>query len=205
MRNSSLFTAAFAALGLAFLGAYYLMTQPEPTPAIVDSADHANVVIEVAGEAQGRIVIDLAEDVAPAHAARLIQLADGGAYDGVVFHRVIEGFMAQTGDVEHGRADGDISGAGTGKSDLPNLDAEFSDRPFVRGTVGMARSSDPNSGNSQFFIMFAPAEHLNGQYTVVGQVVEGMEVVDAIKRGRGANGEVTDPDRMVSVTVIPAR
>jgi Peptidyl-prolyl cis-trans isomerase (rotamase) - cyclophilin family len=159
--------------------------------------------IEIAGEANGRVVIDLNEAVAPGHAARLAALAEAGAYDGVVFHRVIEGFMAQTGDVQFGRAGGDTSRAGMGGSDMPDLAAEFSDIPFVRGTVGMARSANPNSANSQFFIMFAPAPHLNGQYTVVGQVTEGMEIVDAIRRGTGRNGAVTGtPDRMVAVRVI---
>ena len=159
--------------------------------------------IEVAGEANGTITIDLLEDVAPGHVERITTLAEQGAYDGVVFHRVIEGFMAQTGDVEFGKLEGgDMSRAGMGASDMPDLEAEFSDEPFERGVVGMARSQNPDSGNSQFFIMFAPATHLNGQYTVVGRVTEGMEVVDAIKRGRGQNGAVIgEPDVMTSVTV----
>ena len=159
--------------------------------------------IEVAGEANGTITIDLLEDVAPGHVERITTLAEEGAYDGVVFHRVIEGFMAQTGDVEFGKLEGgDMSRAGMGGSELPDLEAEFSDEPFERGVVGMARSQDPDSGNSQFFIMFAPATHLNGQYTVVGRVTDGMEVVDAIKRGKGRNGAVIgQPDVMTSVTV----
>ncbi|WP_138465183.1 peptidylprolyl isomerase [Poseidonocella sp. HB161398] len=161
--------------------------------------------IEIAGEASGTVHIDLFDDVAPAHVARITELAEAGAYDGVVFHRVIDGFMAQTGDVEFGKSgsDGfDMRAAGRGGSDLPDLPAEFSDRPFERGTVGMARASDPDSANSQFFIMFAPAGHLNGQYTVVGEVTSGMDVIDAIKRGTGRNGAVMgEPDRMVTVTV----
>ena len=159
--------------------------------------------IEVAGEANGTITIDLLEDVAPGHVERITTLAEEGAYDGVVFHRVIEGFMAQTGDVEFGKLEGgDMSRAGMGGSELPDLEAEFSDEPFERGVVGMARSQNPDSGNSQFFIMFAPATHLNGQYTVVGRVTDGMEVVDAIKRGKGRNGAVIgEPDVMTSVTV----
>jgi peptidylprolyl isomerase len=158
--------------------------------------------IDVAGEANGTIVIDLFEDVAPQHVARITELAQGDQYDNVVFHRVIEGFMAQTGDVQNGKEGGDLSLAGTGGSDLPDLPAEFSDRTFNRGVVGMARSADPNSANSQFFIMFADAPHLNGQYTVVGEVTGGLEVLDAIKRGTGSNGEVADtPDRMVDVRV----
>jgi peptidylprolyl isomerase len=162
----------------------------------------ASLSIQVGGQTSGTIVIDLADEVAPQHTARLTELARRGAYDGVVFHRVIDGFMAQTGDVEFGRFGTDLSNAGRGGSDLPDLPAEFSSQPFDRGTVGMARSSDPNSANAQFFIMFAPAPHLDGQYTVVGKVVSGMDVVDAIKKGVGANGEISgEPDRMVSVTV----
>ena len=160
--------------------------------------------IEVAGEANGTITIELLDDVAPKHVAQITELAKEGAYDGVVFHRVIDGFMAQTGDVEFGRTgDGfDMRMAGRGGSKLPDLPAEFSDIPFDRGVVGMARSQDPNSANSQFFIMFAPGDFLNGQYTVVGRVTDGMDVVDQIKRGTGPNGAVVgEPDRMVKVTV----
>ena len=158
--------------------------------------------IDVAGEANGTIVIDLFEDVAPQHVARITELAQGDQYDNVVFHRVIEGFMAQTGDVQFGKEGGDLAMAGTGGSDLPDLPAEFSDRSFTRGVVGMARSADPNSANSQFFIMFADAPHLDGQYTAVGEVTSGLEVLDAIKRGTGQNGEVADtPDRIVDVRV----
>ncbi len=160
------------------------------------------LAITVDGEAQGTIKIDLAEDVAPAHVARLKELAEAGAYDGVIFHRVIDGFMAQTGDVEFGKAGGDTGRAGMGGSDLPDLPAEFSDIPFDRGVVGMARSQSPDSANSQFFIMFDQGHFLNGQYTVVGKVTEGLDVLDAIKRGTGGNGAVTGtPDRMVEVKV----
>ena len=159
--------------------------------------------IEVSGEANGVVKIDLLEDVAPGHVAQITELAEEGAYDGVVFHRVIEGFMAQTGDVEFGLVDGgDMRRAGMGGSDKPDLKAEFSDIPFDRGVVGMARSQNPDSANSQFFIMFKEGHFLNGQYTVVGRVTEGMEVVDAIKRGEGRNGAVVgQPDVMTSVTV----
>jgi len=162
------------------------------------------IEIEVAGEgANGTITIDLFEDVAPGHVAQIKALAEQSAYDGVVFHRVIDGFMAQTGDVQYGRAGGDMRRAGTGKSDLPNLTAEFSDISFERGVVGMARSQDPDSANAQFFIMFAPGTFLNGQYTVVGQVTDGMDVLDAIKRGDGPNGAVIgQPDQMKKVTSI---
>ncbi len=158
--------------------------------------------IEVAGEANGTVTIDLFEDVAPSHVAQITALAKAGAYDGIVFHRVIDGFMAQTGDVEFGKRGGDMRRAGTGGSDKPDLGAEFSDIDYERGIVGMARSQDPNSANSQFFIMFAPSPNLNGQYTVVGKVTDGMDVVDAIKLGRGPNGAVVgEPDVMTTVTV----
>lgn len=158
--------------------------------------------IDVTGEANGTVVVDLFEDVAPEHVAQITALAEEGAYEGVVFHRVIDGFMAQTGDVENGGEGGDLALAGTGGSDRPDLDAEFSDRPFERGTVGMARSASPDSANSQFFIMFEPAPHLDGEYTVVGEVTSGMEVIDAIKRGDGGNGTVSEtPDVMSEVRV----
>ena len=136
----------------------------------------------------GRVVIELRPDLAPKHVARIKELAREGFYDGIVFHRVIPGFMAQTGDP---------TGTGRGGSDKPDLPAEFSNEPFVRGTLGMARTSDPNSANSQFFINYAETPHLNGQYTVWGQVVEGMENIDKIKRGE----PVQDPDKIVSMKV----
>ncbi len=159
-----------------------------------------NLNIEIAGGTTGTIVIDLLPDVAPKHVAQIVALAKRGDYDGVIFHRVIDGFMAQTGDVQFGKA-GSSGQPGTGGSDMPDIPAEFSDIPFARGVVGMARSQSPDSANSQFFIMFAPGDFLNGQYTVVGRVLSGMEVVDAIKKGDGQNGEVTDPDRMEKVSV----
>jgi peptidylprolyl isomerase len=137
----------------------------------------------------GRIVVKLREDIAPKHAERMKLLAREGFYDDVPFHRVIDGFMAQTGDGEHGN--------GTGGSEHPDLPAEFSKVPFKRGTVGMARSSNPNSANSQFFIMFEEGSFLNGQYTVVGEVVTGMDVVDKLKRGEPPS----KPDRIVKVQV----
>ena len=157
--------------------------------------------IDIAGEANGTIKIDLFEDIAPLHVAQITAIAQAGDYDGVVFHRVIEGFMAQTGDVQYGKGD-DTSRAGMGGSDLPDIPAEFSDLPFERGVVGMARSQSPNSANSQFFIMFDEGAFLNGQYTVVGKVTEGMEIVDQIKLGTGANGAVVGiPDMMQAVRV----
>ena len=167
------------------------------SPALATGLD-----VEIAGQANGTIHIDLFEDLAPNHVAQITAIAESGAYDGVWFHRVIEGFMAQTGDVQFARDGGDMRRAGMGGSDLPDIAAEFTDTPFDRGVVGMARSQDPDSANSQFFIMFAPGHFLNGQYTVVGQVTEGMEIGDAIKRGQGQSGAVAgEPDRMVKVTV----
>jgi peptidylprolyl isomerase len=163
----------------------------------------AGLEIDIVGEATGTIVIDLFEDVAPEHTARMLQLAEDGAYDGVVFHRVIDGFMAQTGDVEYGRIGQDMRFAGRGGSQYPDLPAEFSDLSFERGVVGMARAANPDSANSQFFIMFAPVPQLNGDYTVVGEVTSGMEIVDQIKRGLGPNGAVIgEPDQMAAVRAI---
>ena len=153
---------------------------------------------------KGNVVIELFPDLAPGHVGRIKELTREGAYDGVVFHRVIDGFMAQTGDVEFGdmAESFDPQRVGTGGSSHPDLPAEFSDASFDRGTVGMARAADPNSANSQFFIMFAPAAHLNGSYTVVGEVETGMELVDGIKKGDPAsNGSVSEPDRMLRVYV----
>jgi peptidylprolyl isomerase len=167
------------------------------------AAQATGLEIEIAGEAEGTVTIDLLEEVAPQHVERITALAEAGAYDGVVFHRVIEGFMAQTGDVEFGHKGGDMRRAGMGGSDMPDLPAEFSDLPFDRGVVGMARSQNPDSANSQFFIMFDAGHFLNGQYTVVGRVTGGQEVVDAIKLGTGPNGAVVgEPDVMQKVTVI---
>ncbi len=160
-------------------------------PAIAQSLpsglDKANAI--VIDTTKGRVVIKLRPDIAPQHAERIKLLARDGYYNNVPFHRVIEGFMAQTGDGKNFN--------GTGGSKYPNLQAEFSSVPFKRGIVGMARAGDPNSANSQFFIMFADGSSLNGKYTVVGEVVSGMDVVDKIKRGE----PVTDPDRMVKVQV----
>ena len=159
--------------------------------------------IEVAGQANGAVTVDLFEDIAPNHVARITELAESGAYDGVIFHRVIDGFMAQTGDVEFGAPGADASRAGFGGSDLPDLAQEFSDQPFERGVIGMARSGNSvDSANSQFFIMFQPAPHLNGDYTVVGKVTDGMEIIDQVKRGAGRSGAVAEsPDVMQKVTV----
>ena len=184
IRAALLALAAAAGLGIAAL-----------------AQDASNVlVIDVDGQTQGTIEIELLTDVAPAHVERIKALAASGAYDGVVFHRVIDGFMAQTGDVAFGKKETAGQGlAGTGGSDMPDLKAEFSDEPFEAGPVGMARAMDPDSANSQFFIMFAPAPHLDGQYTVVGRVIAGQDVVDSIKRGSGPNGEVSAPDWMARV------
>jgi len=152
----------------------------------------------------GDVVIELYKDIAPEHVKRFTKLAEEKKYDGVVFHRVIDGFMAQTGDVQFGNSNNenfDLGRAGTGGSEYPDLKAEFSNIPHERGTLSMARSSDPNSANSQFFICFKQASHLDRQYTVFGKVVEGMEFVDLIKRGEGANGSVSNPDKIISLSV----
>jgi cyclophilin family peptidyl-prolyl cis-trans isomerase len=150
----------------------------------------------------GDVKIELFEDIAPNHVKRIKELAEGGKYNNVVFHRVIDGFMAQTGDVKFGNSDSsdfDLKKAGMGGSDLPDLKQEFSSVPHDRGTLSMARSSDPDSANSQFFICFKPASFLDRQYTVFGKVLEGMEFVDKIKRGdESNNGSVSDPDKIIS-------
>ena len=201
MLSERLVAGGIFALGLAALGGYTLSLSRASAQDVSDGPG-PNLVIAVAGATAGTVTIDLLSDVAPNHVAQIVALAKAGSYDNVVFHRVIDGFMAQTGDTQMGKRGGDLSQAGIGGSDLPDLKAEFSSVPFDRGVVGMARSMDPDSANSQFFIMFAPAPHLDGQYTVVGRVIEGMDVVDAIKKGDAAtNGLVTDPDYMATVSV----
>jgi peptidylprolyl isomerase len=161
-------------------------------PAIAQVSDPQNTVL--LDTTKGRIVIKLRNDIAPKHAERIKQLARDGFYNNVPFHRVIAGFMAQTGDGQNGD--------GTGGSKYPQLKAEFSNVPYTRGVVGMARTSDPNSANSQFFIMFAENSGLNGQYTVIGQVMSGMDVVDKLKKGpESANGAVSDPDKILKMQV----
>ena len=152
----------------------------------------------------GNVEIELFPDAAPNHVERFKTLASEGKYNNVVFHRVIDGFMAQTGDVEFGNSSNssfDLSLAGTGGSSLPNLKAEFSNIAHERGTLSMARSADPNSANSQFFICFAPAPHLDRQYSVFGKVVKGMESVDKIKKGDGPNGSVSEPDKIIILSL----
>ncbi len=150
----------------------------------------------------GEVKIELFPDVAPGHVKRIKELANSGKYNGVVFHRVIDGFMAQTGDVQFGNSDSkefDLNRAGMGGSDMPDLKAEFNNLPHERGTLSMARSQNPDSANSQFFICFQPAPFLDRQYTVFGKVISGMEFVDKIKRGdSNNNGAVTDPDKIIS-------
>ena len=153
----------------------------------------------------GNVEIELFHDIAPNHVQRFIKLAKEKKYDGVVFHRVIDGFMAQTGDVQFGNStidSFDLKRAGTGGSEYPDLKAEFSDIPHERGTLSMARSSDPNSANSQFFICFAEAPHLDRNYTAFGKVIEGMEFVDKIKKGEGQSGSVSDPDKIISLRSV---
>ena len=150
----------------------------------------------------GEVKIELFPDVAPGHVKRIKDLANSGKYNGVVFHRVIDGFMAQTGDIQFGNSDNkefDLNRAGMGGSELPDLKAEFNNLPHERGTLSMARSQNPDSANSQFFICFQPAPFLDRQYTVFGKVINGMEFVDKIKKGdSNNNGAVTDPDKIIS-------
>lgn len=181
---------------LLFAGVLFLRYSPWGKPETVTTpttetavVDPVSLALDVAG---GRVAITLRRDLAPEAVERIAKLAEDGFYDGLVFHRVIEGFMAQTGDP---------TGTGSGGSDLPDLPAEFTNTPFTRGAIGMARTSDPNSANSQFFIMFDTASNLNGQYTYVGSVTSGMEFVDAIKRGDGPNGQVDQPDKIISLRV----
>ena len=170
-----------AMMALALTAAFGLSTPS-------NAADGNTVYLDTK---DGRITIELRPDLAPKHAQQLKTLVKQGFYDGLKFHRVLDGFMAQTGDPK---------GNGTGGSSLPNIPAEFSSAPFKRGTVGMARSGDPNSANSQFFITFGDASFLNGQYTVVGVVTKGMDVVDKIKKGSQAdNGSVSNPDKIVKM------
>src|SRR3990167_2143410 len=177
-------------LALALVCAAPALAQGPKLPAGVDAQDA--LVIDTT---KGRVVIKLRTDLAPKHAERLKQLARDGYYNNVPFHRVMDGFMAQTGDGQ--KFDG------TGRSKYPNIQQEFSQTPFKRGVVGMARAQDPNSANSQFFICFADASFLNGQYTVIGNVVSGMEVVDKLKKAPAGSqsGSVTDPDKMTKVQV----
>ena len=176
---------------LALVGALFA-AMPAFAQTLPAGADPQNTLL--IDTTQGRIVVKLRNDIAPGHAARLKQLAREGFYNGVPFHRVIAGFMAQTGDGQNGN--------GTGGSKYPDLKAEFSNVPYKRGVVGMARKGNSNdSANSQWFIMFAPASHLDGQYTIWGQVVSGMEFVDQIKRGSGGGGQVSDPERIIHFRV----
>ena len=151
----------------------------------------------------GDVELELYPDIAPNHVKRFTTLAKEGKYDGVVFHRVIDGFMVQTGDVKFGNSNSenyDLSLVGTGGSDLPDLKAEFSDIPHERGTLSMARSQDPDSANSQFFICLESSPHLDRQYTAFGKVIKGMEFIDKIKKGDGPNGSVSDPDKILSMS-----
>lgn len=182
--------AAIAALGLTGATVSLSMAEADPSDTMVITLK------------DGEVRVALRPDLAPKHVEQIKTLVRQGAYDNVAFHRVIDGFMAQTGDVQFGDMEDGFSlrRAGTGSSDLPDIPAEFSNEPFMRGVVGMARSQNPNSANSQFFIMFDEGRFLDSQYTVVGTVVSGMEFVDNITRGSQAqNGAVADPDRMIKV------
>jgi len=186
-------TAIAAGLCLGMAGTAVAQDCPESAP-VAESVERP--VVELALDT-GTVEIELRRDLAPLHVARMLTLASECFYDGIVFHRVIEGFMAQTGDP---------TGTGMGGSELPDLPAEFSDENFARGVLGMARSQDVNSGNSQFFIMYADAPHLNNQYTAFGTVVSGMDLVDGLKNGPpSANGMVDGPDKIVTLRVKPGQ
>ena len=168
---------------------------------IINNDSIANENIMILKLKDGDVEIKLFSDIAPNHVNRIKKLANDGDYDNVVFHRVIDGFMAQTGDVQFGNSSSskfDIKRAGMGGSDLPDLKAEFSDIPHEKGTLSMARSSDPNSANSQFFICLESSPHLDRNYSIFGKVIKGMEFVEKIKRGDGPNGSVSDPDKIIS-------
>lgn len=184
MKSGRIFAGVLFAASLAAASAQAQGQKPAPDP-------ENTMIIQTK---DGDVVIRLRPDLAPRHVAQIKTLTRKGFYNGVVFHRVIDGFMAQTGDPK---------GTGTGGSDLPNIPAEFTQTPYVRGTVGMARSQSPNSANSQFFICFndTGCAGLRGQYTVVGQVVEGMDAIDKVKRGAPGSGTVSGPDRMISVRI----
>lgn len=201
MSSERILAGGLFALGLAVIGGYGLSNYVGPVFAQVEDGPGPNLVIEVDGSVKGQVVIDLLPDVAPKHVAQIVALAEEGAYNDVVFHRVIEGFMAQTGDVEFGKRDGETRRAGMGGSTKADLAAEFSNIGFERGVVGMARSASPDSANSQFFITYAPSQWLDGQYTVVGRVLSGMDVVDQLKKGAEGSGAVKEPDWMSKVTV----
>ena len=201
MSSENILAGGLFALGLAVVGGVALSQYVGPVFAQVEDGPGPNLVIEVDGGVKGQVVIDLLPELAPNHVKQIVALAKEGAYDNVVFHRVIEGFMAQTGDVEYGKKGGELRRAGMGGSSKPDLAAEFSTTAFERGVVGMARSADPNSANSQFFITYAPSQWLDGQYTVVGRVIEGMDVVDKVKKGSEGTGSVQEPDWMAKVTV----
>lgn len=174
---------------LAAVGVFFATAIVTPSASMAQQGS-PHLILELRN---GQVDIELLPQLAPQHVERVITLANQGFYDGVVFHRVIEDFMAQTGDP---------TGTGMGGSDLPDLPAEFSNEPFVRGVIGAARTQDPNSANSQFFITYADARHLDAQYTVWGRVVSGMEHVDALKKGdAAANGMVQDPDRIISAKI----
>ena len=160
------------------------------------------LVIEIDGQVSGLVEVELLSEVAPKHVERVKALANIGAYNDVVFHRVIDGFMAQTGDIQFGKkGSSDIGKAGRGGSELPDLSEEFSNLEYSKGVVGMARSAHPDSANSQFFIMFDDAPFLNGKYTIFGKVILGQNIVDEIKRGEGSNGAVNNPDFMSKVYI----
>lgn len=184
---------------VAGLAAFFTMSIAAPQASMAQETGKPHLILELK---DGPVDIELLPEIAPQHVTRIIELTEQGLYNNVVFHRVIDGFMAQTGDVQHGNADQlNAEMIGQGGSSLPDLKAEFTNEvKFERGVIGAARTRDPDTANSQFFIMFAPAPHLDGQYTIWGRVVSGMEAVDKIKKGAG-DQPVVDPDKIISATI----
>ncbi|MCB2111072.1 MAG: peptidylprolyl isomerase [Defluviimonas sp.] len=202
MSDTRVFAGGMLAGLAAIVAAYWLYTKESISPLQGADGPGPNLMLTVAGQARGDIVIDLMPDIAPKNVERVIELARSGAYNNVSFHRVIDGFMVQTGDVQYGKITGDLSKAGQGGSKLPDVALEPSKVQFLRGVVGMARRAQPDSANSQFFIMLGAGQHLDGDYTVIGHVISGMEIVDRIKKGDpDLNGAVQDPDWIVSTRI----
>lgn len=201
MKDNDLFTLAIAMLGATLLGLWMIWPDGR-VPTNDNDGPGPNLILQMGGRLEGLVAIDLDENLAPQNVERIVDLAESGAYKGIAFHRVIDGFMAQTGDVEFGKMTTDLEQAGYGSSGLPPVPAEFSDIPFVRGLVGMARGPSPDSADSQFFIVLQRAPNLDGQYTVVGQVVAGMDLVDQIAKGDPDNGgKVEDPDFIIKAWI----
>lgn len=201
MRDNDIFNIAVGVLVVTLVG-IWMMLPGGNIPTDDSDGPGPNLAMQIGGVSQGYVVIDLEERLAPQNVERVVELATQSLYNGVAFHRVVDGVLAQTGDVEYGKMSTNLENAGYGASGLPLVPAEFSDVPFVRGIVGMARGPDPDSADSQFFIVLDRAPKLDGQYTVIGHVVAGMDVVDKITRGDpAADGRVEDPDYIIEAWI----